>query len=206
MGNGYGKSKRGNGHSTWTWTKHYPKRLPTLAPPLSRSLSRLELDLVRAQGQVVYGQLHLILDIIDNPHATPWPETILATFERFFLCLFLFPALSLCFFTVFSVFFSSVFRFLCDDLWICMNCADEVLCKVHAAIEFIWFGIYCCCPSLVLHCRYTFWRLPPRCASLNWVRAGWSSITEEFCKLDEDVWLVCAAEVEGNTIYSCWYI
>lgn len=206
MGNGYGKSKRGNGHSTWTWTKHYPKRLPPLAPPLSRSLSRLELDLVRAQGQVVYGQLHLIFDIIDNPHATPWPETILATFERFFLCLFLFPALSLCFFTVFSVFFSSVFRFLCDDLWICMNCADEVLCKVHAAIEFIWFGIYCCCPSFVLHCRYTFWRLPPRCASLNWVRAGWSSNSEEFCKLDEDVWLVCAAEVEGNTIYSCRYI
>lgn len=114
MGNGYGKSKRGNGHSTWTWTKHYPKRLPRL----SLSVSRLELDLVRAQGQVVYGQLHLIFDIIGNPHATPWPETILATFERFFLCLFLFPALSLCFFTVFFCVFFFSFSF---PLWRFMN-------------------------------------------------------------------------------------
>lgn len=102
-----------------------------------------------------------------------------------------FPSSFSAFFLCFSVFFSSVFRFLCDDLWICMNCADEVLCKVHAAIEFIWFGIYCCSSPFVLHCRYTFWRLPPRCASLNWVRAGWSSNSEEFCKLDKVVWLVC---------------
>lgn len=122
MGNGYGKSKRGNGHSTWTWTKHYPKRLPPLSPPLSRSLSRLELDLVRAQGQVVYGQLHLIFDIIDNPHATPWPETILATFERFFLCLFLFPALSLCFFLQFFVSFVTIYEYV----WIVlMKCSAK---------------------------------------------------------------------------------
>jgi len=71
--------------------------------------------LVRAQGQVVYGQA---LDIRYHRHySTSWPKpkTILATFELFLpLCLLRFS-----------------FHFLCADLWICMHFADEVLWKVH---------------------------------------------------------------------------
>lgn len=199
MGNGYGKSKRGNGHSTWTWTKHYPKRLPPLSPPLFLGLflgSNSTWYVHKVKLFMASYTWYSISSTIHTPRRGQkpfWPHLNVSFLVSFFSPLFL-------------CVFSSVFRFLCDDLWICMNCADEVLCKVHAAIEFIWFGIYCCCPSFVLHCRYTFWRLPPRCASLNWVRAGWSSNSEEFCELDEDVWLVCAAEVEGNTIYSCRYI
>lgn len=92
--------------------------LSTIQRDLSLSLfpSRLELDLVRAQGQVVYGQLHLIFDIIDNPHATPWPETILATFERFFLSLSFLCSFSSCssvfFFFSFCVSFVTIYEYV----------------------------------------------------------------------------------------------
>lgn len=122
--------ERGNGHSTWTWTKHYPKRLPPLSPPLFLSLflgSNSSWYVHKVKLFMASYTWYSISSTIHTPRRGQkpfWPHLNVSFVVSFFSLLFLsaFFSVFLCFFLQFFVSFVTIYEYV----WIVlMKCSAK---------------------------------------------------------------------------------
>lgn len=135
-----------NGHSTWTWTKHYPKRLPPHSLSLCLSLLLVSNSTWYVHKVKLFMASYTWYSISSTIH-TPrrgqkpfWPHLNVS------FCLFLFSALSLLvFFCAFFFSFCVSFVTIYEYVWIVlMKCSAKCTRLLNLFdLEFIVVAPFC---------------------------------------------------------------